>query len=455
MFIPSREINMKKLIILILFVLPLFLSAQDMPFSVKAKTKFASSGMVGYETVDSLRYYRARLIQEFKIWKFQMGLDLDFLMDMDYRLRVQDWDHLIDYLDKVYYFKYGKRNDMVYGHLGGFPNMSIGNGLIMDKYSNMLLYPQIRNQGLMIGVNPPIKTNPSFELFSSNIFKNEVFSFSARVKPLPDSTLKVVDDMILGFSLAVDRNQYSNIKAVVPDSIYKDLGKPKSQSVSVVGVAISLPLYQKEKYTFGTYSEFATIAGLGSGAIIPGVYADFRFVKLNLEYRRYGRKFDPAFFDEDYEEERGYYGYDDEAEQYYYISKKDFVKSLSPADGINGSIEGNYKDRIKASVAWQNIIGEDFRNRKSLWLKFWADTQYHRWENFSLSYSRTNQKRLSISTINEPGTKISASATFRLSKRWYAIGKYSERYTDKDGDGKVDWLKETKRSGGLGLKYVH
>lgn len=455
MIIYPREMNMKKLVLLILLVIPLSIYAQDMPFSVQAKTKFASSGMVGYETVDSLSYYRARLIQEFKFWKFQMGWDLDFLVDKDYRLRVQDWDHLIDYLNKVYYLKYGKRNDLVYGHLGGFPNMSIGNGLIMGKYSNMALYPQMRNLGVMIGANPQIPTSPSFEIFSSNILKNEVLSFSSRVKPMPDSTLKVIDDMIWGFSLVMDRNQYSNIKAVVPDSIYSHLNKPKRQGVTMVGIALNMPLYKSENYTFGTYSEFANIIGLGSGAIIPGVYADFGFVKLNLEYRRYGRKFDPAFFDEDYEEERGQYEYDETLDDYRYFTKKDFVKGLSPADGINGSVEGNYHNKIKASVTWQNIIGEDFQNRKSLWLKFWADTQYHRWENFSISYSRTNQRRLSIARLNEHGTKISASSTFRMSNRWYAIAKFGFSFKDKNADGRVSWQKEAKISGGLGLKYVH
>ncbi|MGB4310143.1 MAG: hypothetical protein WBI94_07670, partial [Candidatus Cloacimonadaceae bacterium] len=161
---------MKKLVLLILLILPLWIYAQDMPFTVRAKTRFASSGMVGYETVDSLRYYRARWIPEFKIKKVQMGLDLDFLFDKKFRLKVEDWDHLIDYLYKIYYLKYGNRRDMFYGHIGGFPNTTIGTGLIMGKYSNMALYPQMRNLGLMIGGNPPIPTNPSFELFSSNIF---------------------------------------------------------------------------------------------------------------------------------------------------------------------------------------------------------------------------------------------------------------------------------------------
>ena len=64
---------MKKLVLLILLILPLYAYAQDMPFAVRAKTKFASSGMVGYEMIDSLRYYRARWIPEFKIKRFRLA----------------------------------------------------------------------------------------------------------------------------------------------------------------------------------------------------------------------------------------------------------------------------------------------------------------------------------------------------------------------------------------------
>jgi len=141
-------------------------------------------------------------------------------------------------------------------------------------------------------------------------------------------------------------------------------------------------------------------------------------MKLNLEYRTYGRQFTPAFFDEDYEEERGYF-IDSLA---VFRTKEDYVSSLNPATGINGIVEGNYKDRVKASVTWQNIIGDDYKYGKSLWLKLWVDTQYKRLENFSLTYSRTNQERLSIARVNEPNTKMGLSMTFRVAKRWYVIG---------------------------------
>jgi hypothetical protein len=56
------EILMKRIVLFVLMLIPLWLAAQDMPFTVRAKTRFASSGMIGYETIDSLTFYRARLI---------------------------------------------------------------------------------------------------------------------------------------------------------------------------------------------------------------------------------------------------------------------------------------------------------------------------------------------------------------------------------------------------------
>jgi len=441
---------MRKTLLLFLILLPLWLAAQDMPFSVKAKTRFASSGMVGYETIDSLTYYRARLIQEFKIWKIGIGLDLDFLFDQDYRLRVEDWDHWENVLDKFYYVKYANRRDPVYVHVGGFPDLTMGNGLIMRRYSNMALYPQLRNLGFMIGANPKIPTSPSFELFSSNLKKNEILSFSTRFRPIPDSTLAVIDELILGFSIVTDFNQYGNLRYVTPDSLMQFVPGLKRKAATVMGAALTLPVYRTKDYTLGVYSEYAYIADMGHGAILPGIYADFKSVKVNLEYRTYGREFVPGFFDEDYEEERGWVD-----SLGVFRTKEDYVETLKPANGINGIVEGNYKDRIKASVSWQNIIGHDYKNGKSLWLKLWVDTQWKRLENFSLSYSRTNQQRLSIARINEPGTKMNLSMTFRINKRWYVIGKYAETFRDKDGDGKVNWLKETKHSGGVGVKYLH
>lgn len=229
---------MKKALFLCLLFIPLFVAAQEVPFAVKAKTHYSASGMVGVEKIDSLKYYQARLIQEFDIWKIGMGIDLDFLFDVDhYHLRKKDWDHLDDVLDKIYYIRYAQKGEPVFVHLGGFPGVSIGNGLVMRDYSNMRLYPELRNTGLMIGGNPNWPLKPSFELFSSNIRKNQIMSLAARCQPIPESKLKILKDLEVGINMVVDRDQYGNLKYVVSEADSIDIGSYDSDPVSIWGFA--------------------------------------------------------------------------------------------------------------------------------------------------------------------------------------------------------------------------
>jgi hypothetical protein len=453
---------LKRIFTLVLILLPLWLSAQNNPFAVKAKTRYSASGMIGYEKVDSLKYYQLRLIQEFDVWRIGIGLDLDFLFDTKTKhLRKQDWDNLDDVIDKFYYIKYGEVKDPFYFHLGGFPGLTQGNGLIMQNYSNMLLYPEMRNAGVMIGGSPHWPTQPSFELFTSDIRRNQILSLSAQCKPMPDSTVKVLDQLILGMSFVMDRNQFGNLKYVAPDSLLDEINTHKKESAAAYGFGYTLPFFHTEKVILGQYAEIAHIQDNGTGFILPGIYSDFKFLKVNLEYRIYGKRYDPAFFDHDYEEERGSvlanlitdeFG-DPTDTTYSYFCKEDALRSLKASQGWSGKIQGLIGKKLKAMYAWQNTFGRDFT--KSFWTKIWVDTQYKRLENFSLYYNKTKVNELAITHVIEHNTEIGTSLTFRATKKhWYLIGSYAEKYKDKNGNGSIDWLKETKRSFGVGVKYV-
>jgi hypothetical protein len=448
-----RADDMRKLLFALLILWPFLLAGQDMPFAVKAKTRYSASGAVGYEQVDDITYYQLRLIQEFNYKKVFMGIDLDFLFDKKGNLRKSDWDHLQNAVEKIYFVKYGNKSDPFYVHVGGFPEVNMGNGLIMNRYSNMQLYPELRNIGLMIGGNLDIPTHPSFELFSSNIIRNHILSFSARCKPLPDSTVAVLDGMILGASVITDRNQYANVKYVADDAYQPGNVHLKPDPVTVLGAAYTVPLYQSDTVTLGNYSEFAHILGKGSGAILPGIYADFDWLKVNLEYRLYGSRFTPSFFDRDYEEERAYQVEPGVAD---YATKESLLDSLTTAQGFNGSIQGTFKGRVKASFAWQNLIGRDYKTSKSIWLRLWVDTKYKRLENFSIAYNKVNTNKMGINHVIEPNAEFKFSVTLKISrKKWYLVARYAEKYQDKNDSGEINWLKETKHTATVGLKFVY
>ena len=452
--------TMKKALLLILLLLPIWLLAQATPFAVKAKTKYSASGLFGYTRIDSVKYMQFRYIQEFEIWKIGFGLDLDFLINnKTHKLRPDNWDNLGDIINKFYYIRYAKRGDRYYGHLGGFPGMTLGNGLIMQNYSNMLLYPEFRNTGLMLGMNPVWPTKPNFEVFTSNLEKFQIMSFTANCKPLPDSSVKILDELALGFSIVADRNQYGNLKDLSADSLSHEIGKLDNRAAVVYGFGYTLPFVQTDKVTLGNYAEFSHINDYGSGVILPGIYADFNFLKVNLEYRIYTDKFTPAFFDKYYEEDRGTVQYVtspiDSSVSVNYLTKESTLKQMKASQGWRGSIQAFVFKKVKAKFAWQNVFGKELNTGKSLWMELWVDSQYKRLENFALSYSKVNSDHLQIRKINEPNASVESSVTIRTyKKKLYLIANYAERYKDKNGDGKVNWAKETKRAWGVGVKVL-
>lgn len=452
----ETEFNMKeyamfkKALLCLLVFVPLCLAAQDMPFSVKTGTRYGSSAMFGRVEVDSVRYSQIRLIQEFNYRKWGFGLDLDFLFDRNVHLKKSDWDHPGDALEKIYYLRYAETGDPFHFHIGGFPKYSVGYGLVMMNYSNMYYYPNLRHNGLLIGGKIPVMFEPEIELFSSDIVRSNIISLQAKFKPLPDSTLKILDMAKVGFAVYTDINQYSNLKHTLPDSL-QALQKGKKDSATIITIDYTQPLHRSEKVEYGVYTEVAHMLSNGVGSILPGIYADFNVVKLNLEYRTNGDKFESSYFDYHYEEERAVLDLSD-SENPVIITKEEALQSKKSSYGFYGKVQGTIGDRLNTMFAWQNMYGEDLDNGKSMWFGLSVDTRYKRLERIAYTYSKTNVSELSLGKVAVPRASMSASATIGLDskRRWFAIGKYSEKYDDKEGG--INWWKDTKRSVALGVK---
>jgi hypothetical protein len=350
-----------------------------------------------------------------------VGLDLDFLFNKNYHLRESDWDHLENVLEKIYYFRYAETGDPLHFHIGGFPRYSVGNGLIMLNYSNMYYYPDLRHNGLLIGGKIPVMFEPEIEIFSSDILKNDILSLQTRFKPLPDSTLKILDQAHIGFSVFADRNQYSNMRHTLPDELDYLIPK-KKDAVTIVSVDYNQPLKRTEKAEYGIYSELAHMIDNGTGSILPGVYADFGYLKVNLEYRTNGDRFEPGYFDYHYEEERAVQDTLPDGTPYL-ITKEEALQQRKSSYGFYGKVQGVIAERIKAMFAWQNMYGDDLKNGKSMWFTLNVDTRYKRLENVAFAYSKTNVGELNLGKVAVPRANMSASATVGLGskRRWFVI----------------------------------
>ena len=220
---------MKHFFVLCILLLPLLLAAQTDGSSVSGQTEFNFNGTAGYVTVGSQTYSQLRFLPELKFHKFGIGLDLDILINSDMNVRSEDWDDPKDIINKIYYIRYAERDNPFYLRVQGFSDYTLGHGLIMNNYTNRLLYPTQRNIGAMVGFNLKLPFQPGAEVFSSDLIKNEILAAAAHFKPFTLSDKKSLTGLTIGALFAIDRNQYGKYEDKdgdgVPDVLDPDPNK--------------------------------------------------------------------------------------------------------------------------------------------------------------------------------------------------------------------------------------
>jgi hypothetical protein len=118
----------------------------------EATSNLPSFGMgleFGTVTINGTNYNTIHLQPDLKIGKFGIGLDVNFEFDADGRFRSEDWTGWQNILSKIMYLRWGQKFDKpVYVKIGNIDDFTIGHGLIMYRYSNMLNYPGTKTLGL-------------------------------------------------------------------------------------------------------------------------------------------------------------------------------------------------------------------------------------------------------------------------------------------------------------------
>ncbi len=199
---------MKKILATLLFCLPFILAGQVTDSTSTSRTRFSFSGNTGYLTTGAETYSQIRLLPELTFGKFGIGLDIDLLINSRVNIRNADWDGPEDILSKIYYLRYAERGNPLYVKAGGFSGYTLGHGLIMNDYTNRLLYPDQKNFGAAVGFNLNLPLRPSGEIFSADLFKNQILAAQAAIKPFTKETSPLLAELTIGATGVWDRNQY-------------------------------------------------------------------------------------------------------------------------------------------------------------------------------------------------------------------------------------------------------
>lgn len=112
------------------------------------------SASMGSVTVQDRQLYRLSLRPEIPLGKLAVAFDVELFIgeDGDFQSRGWSFDTTAETLDtflrKIYYVRYGEPGDPVFVRVGALDRVTLGYGLIMDRYRNTLDYPGVKNTGV-------------------------------------------------------------------------------------------------------------------------------------------------------------------------------------------------------------------------------------------------------------------------------------------------------------------
>lgn len=165
-------------------------------------------GAFGAVTIDGKIWNQIALRPIIPIGKISLALDIVFYIDQNGNIHEDEWDFSSgeksknSIIDKIYYIKYGKKWDPFYFKIGALDRVTMGYGILVNGYSNTILYPEVRKVGLETSFNA---FGLKFYGFT-NDFKENMGLTGIRVSgPAPG-------DLSFGASIALDRNQYLGLR---------------------------------------------------------------------------------------------------------------------------------------------------------------------------------------------------------------------------------------------------
>jgi hypothetical protein len=256
--------------------------------------------------------------------KFGIGVDLTIRMqlfpqDTENAVKIYkgDWIPSGDktifdiYLPKFLYIRYGLKGiDPIFAKLGSINDLTLGNGFIINNYSNMHFMPELRITGLDVGFDSNAFNIPDFglEAVTGNLAKLDVVGGRVFIRPFARFGIPILKGMQLGGTAVMDMK---------PDS-YQATTKT-AELIMVLGGDLMVPVLGGKLFPMAVFADFAiepnqTKGGMfGFGGKLLGLFT------YGAQIRYLERGFIPSYFDANYD--------------LYRHRKFDFMKTASNTGG--------------------------------------------------------------------------------------------------------------------------
>lgn len=452
---------------------------------------------LGSVTIDGKIYNQIALRPEFRLGKLGIRLDIAFYMDEDGNIRENEWDEFSDYLDKIYYVRWGQQGDPFFAKVGALDDVSMGYGILLNGYSNTTEYPQVRKVGVHTGMQGD---KMGWEAFMANVkeitgpglmagrFTYKPISSLPLVlgttvvadvypyKGLPDADEddvadaldlypdaddnKVLDTLKTNFSLTQRdflRNSGFNIpnETIVQNGITRlsdydrllhgaisvDAGIPilnkKFLSLLVYGQAATFIPVEDSALVFsnGTYTREAFTPGFGFA--IPGVKIGlFKIANLTVEYRYAGKNFLFNYFDKAYDYERVQIR-DNEI-----YTKQQMALMQEQMQGVYGAFNVNVLNYIILGSYYQHMFAQTSETRSFMATASLPKGKIPKLADAVAFYQRNNDENPFEFKKPSENTILGYKIGFELGGGAVIYYKFQRTYRDFDGNGTIDPKKE-------------
>ncbi|MBN1601357.1 MAG: hypothetical protein JW915_07095 [Chitinispirillaceae bacterium] len=370
----------------------------------------------GLVTVDNEQWTRIALGVDVPIWKFGVFFDLELFVDADGKISDKGWNFKDDWFEaltrKIRYIRFGQETDPLFVKVGGLSDVSLGYGFLVDRFTNMLHYPDQKLLGLQFNLNDltPIGLSLQTVVADFKDFRDDGGVLGARlgVKPLKMTQIPILGGLNIAASYAVDLNQYAPARKWdftlpqdkwdrdqdgITDSTYlynmysktdiydqiKDVHRRsgdldtiiehkdkwasrEEDQYGLIGGDASLPLISSKILNLDLYGQ----AGIrddgkhGWGIGAPGVALKLAMFWANIEYRRVEGRFTPGYFNTWYLDERIIRNYADLAGTK--ISIKEDRLHDDDLNGIFGRLGFNISNVLVIDGSYQYMVGKNRDN---------------------------------------------------------------------------------------------
>jgi hypothetical protein len=262
-------------------------------------------------------YQLLALRPELILGKFGLGLDLPVNYrftggdDRDeFEVREEDWvpdddtSFLELYLPKFRYIRYGRKGDDLYALLGGVGGATIGNGFIVNGYTNELYLPDRRIFGAVFDVDRALAGVRYFgiETLVSNVAAWDVMAARLYVRPLAGTSLPIIPDLQLGVTVAVDRDPFYYAVRDPDSDLYQAEETPDKQPL-VWGIDVRQPIISRQALSLAAFGDVVFQEERTGAMVGVGGHA-FRFLLYGAQLRVTQDNFVPEYFDGTYDRRR-------------------------------------------------------------------------------------------------------------------------------------------------------